>query len=52
MAKSWGEKLKGGKPVGKIAPFRRLIDEKSPTAKKLSCGAAFVAKMRCAEGIA
>jgi hypothetical protein len=46
------EEMEDGKPVGKITPFWRLIDEKSPIAKKLSCGAAFVAKMRRAEGIA
>jgi hypothetical protein len=46
------EEMEDGKPVEKITPFWRLIDEKSPIAKKLSCGAAFVARMRRAEGIA
>ena len=46
------EEMEDGKPADKITPFWRLIDEKSPVAKKLSCGAAFVAKMRKAEGIA
>lgn len=46
------EEMEDGKPVDKITPFWRLIDAKSPIAKKLSCGAAFVAKMRRAEGIA
>jgi hypothetical protein len=46
------DEMEDGKPVDKITPFWRLIDEKSPIAKKLSCGAAFVAKMRRAEGIA
>lgn len=45
------EELDAGKPAEKITPFWRLIDEKSPIAKKLSCGPAFVAKMRRAEGI-
>lgn len=46
------EEMEDGKPVEKITPFWRLIDAKSPIAKKLSCGATFVAKMRRAEGIA
>ena len=46
------EEMEDGKPVEKITPFWRLIDEKSPIAKKLSCGTAFVAKMRRSEGIA
>jgi hypothetical protein len=46
------EEMEDGKPVDKITPFWRLIDAKSPIAKKLSCGAAFVAKMRRQEGIA
>lgn len=45
------EEMDAGKPAEKITPFWRLIDEKSPVAKKLSCGPAFVAKMRRAEGI-
>lgn len=45
------EEMEDGKPVEKITPFWRLIDAKSPIAKKLSCGAAFVAKMRAKEGI-
>jgi hypothetical protein len=46
------EEMEDGKPAEKITPFWRLIDAKSPIAKKLSCGAAFVAKMRAKEGIA
>lgn len=45
------EEMEDGKPADKITPFWRLIDEKTPIAKKLSCGAAFVAKMRRQEGI-
>jgi hypothetical protein len=45
------EEMEDGKPVEKITPFWRLIDAKSPIAKKLSCGTAFVAKMRKQEGI-
>ena len=43
--------MEDGKPVAKITPFWRLIDQKSPIAKKLTCGTAFVAKMRKQEGI-
>ena len=46
------EEMEDGKPADKITPFWRLIDAKSPIAKKLSCGTAFVAKMRAKEGIA
>ena len=45
------EDMANGKPVDKVTPFWRLIDAKSPIAKKLTCGAAFVAKMRQKEGI-
>jgi hypothetical protein len=45
------EEMVAGKPANKITPFWRLINEKSPIARKLSCGAEFVAKMRRAEGI-
>jgi hypothetical protein len=45
------EEMDDGKPAEKITPFWRLIDAKSPIAKKLSCGTAFVAKMRAKEGI-
>lgn len=45
------EEMEDGKPANKITPFWRLIDEKSPIAKKLSCGPAFIARMRRNEGI-
>jgi hypothetical protein len=35
-----------------VTPFWRVIDEESTTAGKLTCGRAFVGKMRRAEGIA
>ena len=44
--------MEDGKPADKITPFWRLIDAKSPIAKKLSCGTAFISKMRAKEGIA
>lgn len=45
------EEMEAGKPADAITPFWRLIDAKSPIAKKLSCGTTFVAKMRAKEGI-
>jgi hypothetical protein len=45
------EEMAAGKPAAKIAPFWRLIDPKSPIAKKLSCGPSFIAKMRESEGV-
>lgn len=41
--------MASGAPPEKITPFWRLIDPRSPLAKKLSCGPAFIEKMRKAE---
>lgn len=38
-----------GKPVNKITPFWRVIDEKSPTAKKLTFGTDFLKEQRTKE---
>jgi hypothetical protein len=38
-----------GAPLETITPFWRVIEPKSPLAKKLSCGAEFVAERREAE---
>lgn len=35
-----------GTSVSEMAPFWRVIDPKSPLAKKLSCGPEFIAQMR------
>ena len=40
------EDLAAGRAVDQVAPFWRLIDETSPIAKKLSCGAPFINRMR------
>ena len=45
------EEIEFGKPADKVPAFWRLIDEKSPIARKLSCGSAFVAKKRKEEGL-
>lgn len=44
------EELALGKPENEVAPFWRTIDPKSPLARKLSCGAEFIAAKRAAEG--
>jgi hypothetical protein len=46
------EQHQHGKPLAKITPFWRVVDLKSPLAKKLACGVAFIAKQRQREGIA
>ena len=43
------DEMAAGKPAEKITPFWRLIEPKNPIAKKLSCGPAFIEKMRKAE---
>jgi hypothetical protein len=44
--------LANGKHLGSITPFWRVIDPKSPLAKKLSCGTEFLQERRTAEKIA
>jgi hypothetical protein len=46
------EEHSAGKPVDQITPFWRVVDENSPTAKKLEGGPAFIHRMRDREGIA
>ncbi len=45
------EELAMGKSKDSVAPFWRLIDPKSPHAKKLPCGPDLVRTLRLAEGI-
>ena len=45
------EELMKGKSISKITPFWRMIDTKSPSAKKLACGVDFVREMREKEGL-
>lgn len=40
------EDISAGAPADKVTPFWRLIDDKSPIAKRLSCGPTFIADMR------
>ncbi|MBX9645130.1 MAG: hypothetical protein K2W91_13660 [Novosphingobium sp.] len=43
------EDLALGKSESEITPFWRVVDPKSPLAKKLSCGAGFVEERRASE---
>jgi hypothetical protein len=45
------EAHKQGKALTEITPFWRVLDAEAPTTAKLSCGTAFVARMRRQEGI-
>ena len=40
-----------GKPLADITPFWRVIDLKTPTAKRLACGIEFIRKQRQSEGL-
>lgn len=43
------EEIHEGAPIGKIAPFWRLVDPESPVAAKISCGPEFIRERREAE---
>lgn len=45
------EQFEKGTPLTKVAPFWRVVDEKSTLNKKLSFGTDFVKKQRAKEGI-
>lgn len=45
------EQIEKGTPLAKVAPFWRVVDEKSALAKKLSFGTEFVAKQRMQEAL-
>lgn len=45
------EEYLAGKPAEEITAFWRMIDSKSPTLKKLSCGKDFVLEQRKKEGL-
>lgn len=46
VAEAAYEDYQQGKPISKITPFWRVIDEKSPTAKKLTFGVEFLNEQR------
>ena len=45
------EELASGKPTKEVTPFWRIIEPKSPLAKKVSCGPEGIRALREAEGI-
>lgn len=45
------DEMREGASVKEITPFWRIVDEKSPIAKRLSCGVEFIKRQRKAEGI-
>ena len=49
VAEAAYEEHEKGKPLNKITPFWRVIDERSPTAKKLTFGTAFLKAQRAKE---
>lgn len=51
VAEATLDERKNGLPTAKMTPFWRVIDPKSPLAKKLSCGPEFILARRKAEGI-
>lgn len=51
VAENAYEQLQNGKPVGEIASFWRMIDSKTPTAKKLTFGMDFLKEQRRKEGL-
>lgn len=51
VAEAAYEDYQNGKAIGKITPFWRVIDEKSPTAKKLTFGIDFLKEQRRKEGM-
>ena len=44
------EEVEAGAKPAEVTPFWRVIDPKSPLAKKLSCGSAFIESHQAAEG--
>lgn len=52
VAEAAHEQLSNGKASTKVAPFWRVVDEKSPLNKKLSFGPEFIHQQRKKEGIA
>ena len=51
VAEAACEMLARGAQLAEIAPFWRLLDDRSPTTGRLSCGRAFVAEQRAKEGL-
>ncbi len=46
------EKIEQGTPLDQVTPFWRVMTSKTPIAKKLSCGVAFITEQRTKENLA
>ena len=51
VAEAAYEAYAAGTKLADVAPVWRVLDEDAPTAKKLSCGTAFIAEQRAREGL-
>jgi hypothetical protein len=51
VAEAAYEEYANGKPIEEMTPFWRMIDGKSPAAKKLTFGVDFVKQQRALEGL-
>ncbi|MFI0842480.1 hypothetical protein [Mesorhizobium sp. IMUNJ 23232] len=51
VAEAANEALQRGMPIEDVTPFWRVLDANTPTTKRLSFGADFVAKQRRREGL-
>lgn len=51
VAENAHDEYVNGKPLGKITPFWRIMNKRSPTLKKLTFGEEFVLEQRKREGI-
>ncbi len=51
VAEAAYEEYMDGKPLKKITPFWRMIDDQAPVAKKLTFGTQFIKEQRAKEGL-
>lgn len=51
VAEAAYEAHKKGAKLSAVTPVWRVLDERTPTTKKLSCGAGFILKQRAREGL-
>ena len=51
VAENAFEQIQQGKPITEVSPFWRMIDMKSPSAKKLACGVEYLKDLRKKEGL-
>lgn len=51
VAENAFEQMQDGQPISQVAPFWRMINKKSPAAKKLTCGVDYLQELRAKEGL-